>query len=419
MTQPATRGITLAMTIPSLWKNRNFRLLFVATGFTNLGDGVLAVAFPWLAALLTRDPLLISMVAAARQLPWLLFSLPAGVLADRFNRRNILIVADMIRLLLAFAAVALAVMAPEGRFAVLLLAGLTFLLGAAEVVRDNTAQTILPNLVASPQLESANGLLWSTEQLAGQFAGPPLAGLLIGFAIALPFGVEAAVLALAIALVAAIRLPNLARTAAPQAFGPALREGIHWLWTHPVLRRLALVLGAYNFIASMFYAILVLYAQDVLALNAFGFGRLLAMQALGGFAASLLGPDLLRRTGPTVGLLFGLSAFTLCATTMALSASVALISLVLILESFGGMLWNIASVSYRQRNIPNALLGRVNAAFRFFGTGPSAAGSLTGGALVWLAHPFGASFALHLLYGIIAASAGCLLAYSAIRLRLH
>jgi MFS family permease len=400
-----------------LWRNRNFRLVFGATTFTNLGDGVLAVAFPWFATLLTRDAVLIGMVAAARQLPWLLFALPAGVLADRFDRRVILLVADACRLLLALAAVALALYAPSGDGAVYALAALCFLLGAAEVVRDNTAQSFLPNLVAPSQLEQANGLLWSTEQLAGQFAGPPLAGLLIGFAVFLPFGVEAAMLALALALVAAIRLPKLAR-GAPQGFGPALREGLRWLWRHQSLRRLALVLGAYNFIGSMFYAVLVLYAQDVLGLDAFGFGQLMAIQAVGGLAGSLLGPQILRRIGSTAGLLSGLGSFTLCAAIMAASAQFWLIAALLLVEAFGNMLWNITSVSYRQRVIPDALLGRVNAAFRFFGTGPSALGSLAGGAVVALGAGLGQVAALHLVYAVIAAAASMLLLYCAARLRL-
>ena len=401
----------------SLWHNHNFRMLFSASAFTNLGDGILAVAFPWFATLLTRDPLLIGMVAGARQLPWLLLSLPAGVLTDRFNRRNILLVADCVRLMLAAAAVALAVAAPTGNAAVYLLIGLTFLLGSAEVVRDNTAQTILPNLVDAPQLEQANGLLWSTEQLAGQFVGPPMAGYLIGFAVALPFGVEAAMLALAIGLVSAIRMPRVER-AAPQAFGPALKEGLGWLWNHRILRRLAFVLGFYNFIGSMFYAVLVLYAQEVLQLSAFGYGQLMAAQAVGGLAGSLIGPAVLRRIGPTAGLLSGVLAFTLCASAMALSSSLWLIAGLMMLEAFGNMLWNIASVSYRQRKIPTSMMGRVNAAFRFFGTGPASAGSLAGGAVLVAAAGLGPTGALHLMYGVVAVCGVAMLVYSALRLRL-
>lgn len=399
-----------------LWQNRNFRLLFTASACTNMGDGLLAVAFPWFATLLTRDPLLIGLGAAARQAPWLLLALPAGVITDRFNRRNILLWCDLLRLLLALAAAALALTAKDGS-AVYILIALTFLLGSAEVLRDNTAQTILPNLVSSQQLERANGLIWSTEQLAGQFIGPPLAGAMIGFAIALPFGAEAALLAMAIGLVSLIRLAPVP-TVAPQPFLPALKQGLHWLWTHTTLRRLALVLGAYIFIGSMFYALLVLYAQDVLHLSAVGYGWLLAVQAVGGLAGSLAGPGILRRIGPSAGLMCGLVSFTLCATTMALMAAPVVIAATLFLESFGNMLWNIASVSYRQRSIPDLLLGRVNASFRFVGTGPGAAGSVAGGVLVVAMASLGPTSALHLLYAVVAACAFGLLIYSALRLRL-
>ena len=75
------------------------------------------------------------------------------------------------------------------------MAALTFLLGSAEVLRDNTAQTFMPSVVERSQLEQANGALWSAEQLAGQFIGPPLAGFLIGLSVALPFGLHAGLLA--------------------------------------------------------------------------------------------------------------------------------------------------------------------------------------------------------------------------------
>ncbi len=405
------------MSFADLARNRNFRALFTASACTNLGDGLLAVAFPWFATLLTRDPVLVGAVAAARQVPWLVFALPAGVLTDRFNRRNILILADLARLVLALAAAALALTA-RGEAAVWLLIGLTFLLGSAEVIRDNTAQTIVPDLVAKPQLEQANGLLWSTEQLAGQFIGPPLAGYLIGFAVALPFGIEAALLALAVALVAGIRLPpQPARVHQP--FGPALRAGVHYLWHRPALRRLALVLGFYNLIGAMFYAVLVLYAQDVLGLSAFGYGRLMAFQALGGLAGSLIGPAVLRRIGPDLGLIAGIVSFTLSAAALALTSSLWLISAAMALEAFGNMLWNIASVSYRQRSIPSDLLGRVNAAFRFFGTGPGALGALAGGLVVAVAGGMGQTAALHLLYALVTAGALAMLVYAAFRLRLN
>jgi MFS family permease len=80
-----------------LLRNRNYRLLFSAGALTNLGDGMVALALPWLATLVTRDPLAIAAVAAAGRLPWLLLSIPAGVVIDRSDRRRLIARADLLR----------------------------------------------------------------------------------------------------------------------------------------------------------------------------------------------------------------------------------------------------------------------------------------------------------------------------------
>lgn len=399
------------------WRNREFRLLFASSTASNLGDGVVAVALPWLATMLTRDPLLIGLVAAARQVPWFVFALPAGVLTDRFDHARVLVACDVLRALVALALVALALLSPPGTRAALALACLALALGAAEVLRDNTAQSFLPAVVPKQSLESANGALWSAEQVAGQFAGPPLAGILIGTAIAAPFGLQAAVLAGAVALILRMRLPP-AEKAAPQPFGPALREGLTFLWRHPVLRRMALALGAFNFTAAIFWALLVLYAQVVLDLTAAEYGVMMALVAFGGLAGSMIGPAILRRTGPKAGLVLGVAGFALAAATLALTHSAIVACIALALEGFTALLWNIATVSYRQRHIPAPLLGRVNAAYRFFGTGPSAFGSLAGGAIVAAAAGWGEDAALRLPYAICLGGAAAILLYVALRLRM-
>src|SRR5690606_3812384 len=138
---------------------------------------------PWLATLLTGDPLLISMIAVAQRMPWLLFALPVGVWTDRSDRRLLMVRADLVRLALMVCAVAMISAttvlprpADAGMTVIFSLAVVAFLLGCAEVVRDNAAQTILPSLVAPSDLEHANGQMWSAEQVTGQFIGPPLAG---------------------------------------------------------------------------------------------------------------------------------------------------------------------------------------------------------------------------------------------------
>lgn len=398
-----------------LFADRNFRLLFSASAFTNLGDGILAVALPWLATLMTGDPFLIGLVATARQLPWLLLSLPAGVMTDRFDRRHVILTCDALRLVLALAVVALALRG--GAEGIWPLIALTFLLGSAEVLRDNTAQTMLPQVVGTGRLEQANGLIWSTEQLGGQFIGPPLAGLLIGLSVALPFGFQGGMLAAALALIAAMRLTPLP-SAPRQPFWPALREGMTWLWHHATLRRLAFVLGAFNFFASMVWAVMVLYGQRVLGLDAAGYGAMLSALAAGGLAGSLLGPRLIARIGSTAALFLGMAGFGTSCLVLALSSSVGLATAALTVEAFSALVWNIATVSYRQRHIPGPLLGRVNAAYRFWGTGTNPLGAFAGGSVVALAAPWGEA-ALHLPFAIAFVGAVLMLVYSGFRLRLR
>ena len=402
----------------SLWLNRNFRLMCAATAATNLGDGVMAVAVPWLATLLTDDPLLVGLVAAARSLPWFLFALPAGVITDRFDHRRLLIGADTLRVVLALALLSLALTATLGTAPVLVMAALSFVLGSAEVLRDNTAQTFLPAVVDKPQLERANAALWSTEQLAGQFIGPPLAGLLIGLSVALPFGAEAALLLAAIGLITGMARPRPATARKHLPMMAALREGLGWLWRDADLRRLAFVLGGFNFIGYGYAAVMVLYGQRVLGLDALSFGAFLTLAAFGGLAASLTGPAILQRVSPKTAITIGMTGFTLSCTALALQAPLWLIGVAMVVDGFTAMLWNIAQVSYRQRHIPAPLLGRVNSAFRFIGTGPAAFGAFAFGALIAWAEPAGPLNAVLLPYAVAAGIGAALTLYSVFRLRL-
>jgi MFS family permease len=186
-----------------------------------------------------------------------------------------------------------------------------------------------------------------------------------------------------------------------------------------VLRRLALVSGAFNFVGYGFFAVFVLYAQRVLELDVVGYGIFLTLVACGGLAGSILGPAVLARTGPTVGLLLGIVMFSLSSAALALQAPLWLIGLAMLADGFCGMLWDITVVSYRQRHIPPPLLGRVNSAYRFIGTGPAALGAFAFGALVaWAERPDDRISGLLLAYAVAAAVTAILTVYAALRLRL-
>ncbi|NNE94910.1 MAG: MFS transporter, partial [Acidimicrobiales bacterium] len=193
--------------------------LFTASVISNVGDGIGTIAYPWLATAVTRNPLLIAMVAVVQRLPWLIVSLPAGVITDRVDRRNLMVQANVARGVLT-TVVAFFVLSRQGSlpgpdevesfagstdgvlYGLILLA--TLLLGTAEVLYDNTNQTILPSIVDQPNLEKANGRMWSAEQVANTFIGPPLGALLLVAAFSVPFFVDAGTFFVSAALIATL-----------------------------------------------------------------------------------------------------------------------------------------------------------------------------------------------------------------------
>lgn len=405
--------------------NRSFRLLFSASAATNLGDGLAALAFPWLATLFTRDPMLIAFVAFAGRLPWFLFSIPAGVMTDRGDRKRLIIQADIFRVLLTLGVISMAFNVPAvppddgGVLAISVLAGLGFLLGTAEVLRDNAAQTLLPSIVDEADLERANGQMWSMEQVMGSFVGPPLAGLLIALAVPAPFAVEAIALALAIWLVWCIALPPREAVPRRNPFSEA-HEAWGWMRAHPVILRLAVMLGLINLLGMMAVTMLILISQELLGLNATGHGLLLTAGAAGGVLGGLVGPMVVDRLGGTRAVWLSLLIFPMPFALIAVADAAWLVAFALFIEMIAAMLWNLTTVSYRQRHIPDALLGRVNSLYRFFGWGMMPIGALAGGWIVAMTEPtLGHELALRLPYALAALGGVLMAVYGFAKLRLN
>jgi MFS family permease len=406
-----------------LIRNPSFRFLFSASAISNLGDGIAALALPWLATLITRDPLLISLVAVAGRLPWFLLAIPVGVLTDRADRRRLIVQADLIRVVLTLAIMVLALSAPRtppeaALPQILALSVLAFLLGAAEVLRDNAAQTLLPAIVQPGDLERANGQIWSVEQVMGSFVGPPLAGVLIAFALPAPFALEAVAFAVAAALVWMIALPPRKPTGHAHPI-QAAREGWRWMRGAPTILRLAIMLGLMNALHMMALTILVLFSQDILGLSAAQHGVLLTAGAAGGVFGGLVGPRIVARLGQTGSALAALALMPLQMIAIALTDSVAVVAAALFIGLVSALIWNLTTVSYRQRLIPDAMLGRVNSLYRFFGWGMMPLGAFAGGWVVAVADPvLGHDMALRLPFALAAAGLVAMLGYALARLRL-
>jgi MFS family permease len=377
----------------------SYRKLFAATTVSNLGDGVSIIAYPWLASAITRNPLLVALVAVAQRLPWLVFVLPAGVITDRHDRRLLMVGANVLRAVLT-GIVAIAVFArldvlpapdevdqvvsTEWVLYVILIVA-TLLLGVGEVLYDNSAQTFLPAIVEPSQLERANGRLYSAELVANQFVGPPLASLLLAVGFALPFVLDAGSFAVSAALVFGIAATPRSRAASVQPRRPwreEAAEGFRWLWQHELLRAMALTLGMLNLLGTMSMALVVLWGQEVLDTSTTEFAILMTAAAFGGVLGGWVASPVTRRIGPGPSLALTLWSGAFCTIAIGLISSWPIAWLLMFAMMFGAVLWNVITVSLRQTIIPDHLLGRVNSVYRFFGWGAISVGGLLGGILV-------------------------------------
>lgn len=379
---------------------RNYWKLWIASVVSNFGDGVGLIAYPWLASAVTRSPIQIALVGVATRLPWLFFTLPAGVITDRVDRRRLVIAMDSLRFLITVG-VAVVVLLSESRLpspeqissgafepiassgsllATLYLSAL--LLGMAEVLRDNGAQTLMPSIVHKDQLEKANGRLWGAEMVMNSFVGPPLGGFLLAVAFSLPFFVDAATFAVSAGLLAALTGTFRAESETRSSFRTDLKEGFRWLWNHQLLRRFAIVLGLINGSSAATTATLVLFGQEVLGVDARGFGLLFSAGAAGGVLGSLAASPFTKRLGAGSTIMFTLVSSAITSLLIGLTSSAVVVWLMFAIMSFGAVMWNVVTVSLRQAIIPDRLLGRVNSVYRFFGWGMMPVGLFIGGALV-------------------------------------
>ena len=380
----------------SYWK------LWTATAISNLGDGVSMVAYPWLASAVTRSPILIAAAGFASRLPWLIFTLHAGVLTDRFDRRKLIVAMDFMRGVLTVF-VGLVVFFNKDSFPALdelttitnletnwpiyfTLLITAFLFGLAEVLRDNSAQTLMPSVVDKENLEKANGRMWSAESLTNSFIGPPLGSLLIGIAIFIPFFFDAVSFFFAVALIASLK-----GTFKPVAddkprekinFKAEIKEGYVWLWAHPLLRPMAIILGSMNGLGTMVGATFILFAQEVLETSVFTFALLGTAGAVGGTVGGLLAPKISAKLGSGRSLAMTLAAAPIGSLIIALTTTWQVVWVVVVFETFFAVLWNTITVSLRQSIIPTHLLGRVNSVYRFFAWGSIPIGMFVGGGLV-------------------------------------
>jgi len=359
--------------------------LWIGQTISEFGTPVSQIAIPWIAIKnLDESAFVVASLTTVQFLPFLIFTLPAGVWVDRVSRRMVLIVGDLGR------AVLLATIPVAYAFDALTLGQLyavAFLVGILTVFFDVAYQSYLPDLVARDQLVEGNSKLQVTVS-AAQGAGPAIGGGLIqAFTAPYAIAVDAISFVFSGAFSGAVKKREdvHARTeGARRSMWADLKEGLSYVLRHPYLRPQAMCTSISNFFGSMSFAILLVFAAREWGMSAGVVGIGLGLGSLGW----LLGALFVRRLQARLGVgnttlvacvLFGLPFLVIPFAPHSFPLPFLVVGIMI--GGFGGVVYNVTQISLRQTITPERLQGRMNAVMRFIVWGTLPLGSLVGGAL--------------------------------------
>jgi MFS family permease len=359
-----------------------FAKLWAASTTSALGSGLATVAAPLLIASRTANPLVVSAAFAVAWVPWLLFSLPGGVLVDRVDRRRLMVLIDGLRVA-AMVVLAVAVLTDHATVAVLY--SVLFVVNSGEVVFRSASQAMVPAVVPMARLERANGWLIGGAMLTQGMLAGPLGGFLFVVAASIPFFVNAGTFAVSAVLIGLVTgsyhaAPRLAERPV-RSVRADVAEGFRWLMGQRVLRTMAILIGLLNLTLTAATAVLVLLAKDRLHLDSVGYGLLFTCMAAGGIIGSVVGDRLIDWFTATWTIRIGLLIEAGMHLALAASRSPYLIGFSLFAFGVHGALWSIVGNSLRQRLTPPDMLGRVASTSLFVAAGGNCVGALLGGVI--------------------------------------
>ncbi|KRF17842.1 antibiotic transporter [Nocardioides sp. Soil797] len=338
----------------------NFRWLLGSSWISQVGDGIALAAGPLLIASQTHDPFLVAMGALLQRLPWLLFGLYAGVIADRLDRRLVVVLVDLMR---AAVLAVLVLTIATGAVNIGLVLGALFLFGTAEVFADTTSSTLLPMVVDKADLGVANARLMAGFVTVNQMLGPPLGAALFALGMMWPFVVQGVCVLLGAALIAKMRLPAVARPQEKKRVRQDILEGLRWTWRHAAVRTLTLTIVTFNITFGAAWSVLVLYSLKTLDMGEVGFGLLTTSGAVGGLLGIGLYDWLEARFSLGNIMRVGLVIETFTHLALALNRSGVGAMVILFVFGAHAFVWGTTSRTVRMRAVPTEFQGRVGSVY--------------------------------------------------------
>jgi MFS family permease len=383
--EPAGEAPPVPVARPSLWRNRNFLLLWGGQATSNLGTSITELALPLLVLALTDSPAQAGFVTAVGMVPNLFLSLIAGAVVDRWNRKLVMILCDVTRFL-AFGSIplsyALGYLSLEQLYVVAAVQGVAFVFfGLAEF-------SSLPNVVTPEQIPRATSLNEAAEASA-QALGPGLAGAIINLSrttrtgAALAFLVDSLSYLVSAVTLLFIRIPFEAERE-KEAQVPLLRqiaEGLRYLWSKSGLRVMLLAtLGIVLFTGPLYLGVIMLATS--MGADAFTVGLIFSLGSIGGITGALIAPWVQDRVGIGKVVVAAALVPALLLPVLAMAGSPWVLVLGWAIIDVTVPFFNIAQVSYRFSLVPDAVQGRVSSVFRMVGFGGIVLGTSLGGVLL-------------------------------------
>jgi MFS family permease len=357
---------------------RSFRWLLSATVINNIGDGVAISAGPLLVASQTRDPFLVSMALLSQYLPVLLFGVLGGAVADRIDRRRLVVAVDLGR---AVVLSVLVITIVSGNVNIAVVLATLFILGTAETFADSASSALLPGMVDREDLGIANARLQGAFLVTNQLVAPPIGAFLFAAGMALPFATNAACFALGAVLISRVVASASHELREQSSLRAEMVEGIRWLLAHPPMRTLALTIFTFNVTFGAAWSVLVLYATERLGMNEVGFGLLTTASAIGGIIGVVSYGRLERRFSLADLMRIGLLIETGTHLVLALTTLPAVALATFVVFGAHEFVWGTTSTVVRQRAVPDELLGRVGGVYRVAIMGGLVIGTPIGGLL--------------------------------------
>jgi MFS family permease len=357
---------------------RSFWALWSGTALANLADGVFKLALPLLALRVTDSPAVVAGVALAVRLPWLLFALTAGGIADRMDRRRMMVGANGFRVLIL---VGLMLMVQMEMVSIPLLYGAALLLGIAETLADTASAAVIPMVVPPQDYDRANAKLVGVMTVTNEFIGPPLGGALAAIGLAWAFGSSAGLyLVAAGALLLMVGNFRPVRTTKAPFFSE-MWEGVRFVWQNRLLRTLAMIVAVMNVAWSAWATVMVLYliAPGPGNLTEFQYGVMLTGIGMGGVLGAVIAEPFARRAGRHWAVAADITGTFLMMAIPIFTVNAWWIGAGAVIGGIGGSMWGVVVSSMRQQATPDALQGRVSGVFRLFGYGALSVGAALAG----------------------------------------